>query len=89
MDNRGIVVRFLAETEYFFLFDSVCAGCGPTQPPFQWVPGIFPLVLNGRDMNLTIHTHLLPILIQIGAEFPLFIAFLVCAMKASPDKIPA
>ena len=86
MDHRGIVVRFLAGTGYFFLFDSVCAGCGPTHPPVRLVPGIFPWVLNGRDVNLTTHTRLLLSLILTRAEFPLFLAFLACAMRASSDR---
>jgi hypothetical protein len=86
MDHRGIVFRFLAGTGYFFLFDSVCAGCGSTQPSVQWVPEIFPWVLNGRNANLTTHIHLLFSLIQSGAEFPLFAAFLACAVRASLDK---
>jgi len=86
MDQRGIVVRFLAGTGYFFLFDSVCTGCGPTQPSVQWVPGIFLWVLNGRNANLTTHIRLLLSLIQSGAEFPLFVAFLACAVRASSDR---
>jgi len=86
MDHRGILVRFLAGTGYFFLYASVSAGCWPTQPPVQWVSGIFPWVLNGRDVNLSTHTRLLLSLIQTVAELPLFVAFLICAMRASSNR---
>jgi len=33
---------------------------GPTQPPLQWVPGVFPGVKCGRGVLLTTHPLLVP-----------------------------
>jgi hypothetical protein len=34
---------------------------GPTQPPVQWVPGVFsPEAKSGRGVTLTTHPHLVP-----------------------------
>jgi hypothetical protein len=57
---------------------------GPTQPPFQWVPGALSLGVSGRGVKLTTHFHLVPRLRVSGAIPPLlqytFMAW--CSVKA-------
>ena len=37
---------------------------GPTQPPVQWVPGLSPGVKSGRDVTLTPHPLLVPLVMK-------------------------
>jgi hypothetical protein len=62
LDDRAIEVRSRAEAKEFFPLASVSRpALGSTQPPVQWIPGVFSLGLKrGRTMTLTIHPHLLP-----------------------------
>jgi len=37
---------------------------GFTQPPVQWVPGLFPGVKSGRSVTLTPHHLLVPLVMK-------------------------
>jgi hypothetical protein len=54
-------VRSPTEAEDFSSNLCVQTGCGPTQPPTQWVPGaLSPGVKRGRGLTLTTHALLVP-----------------------------
>jgi hypothetical protein len=45
----------------FFVYSVSRPALRPTQPPFQWIPGVLSLeVKRGRSVTLTIHSHLVP-----------------------------
>jgi hypothetical protein len=61
LDNRAIGVRSPEGHRIFPLTSVSTPALGPTQPPVQWVPGVFsPGVRLGRDVMLTTHPHLVP-----------------------------
>jgi hypothetical protein len=37
---------------------------GPTKPPVQWVPGLSPGVKSGRDVTLTPHPLIVPLVMK-------------------------
>jgi hypothetical protein len=39
---------------------------GPTQPPIQWVPELFPPEQSGRGVKLASHLHILSRLRMVG-----------------------
>jgi hypothetical protein len=52
LDDRAIGVRSLAGEKDFPLASVSRLALGPTQPPVQWVPGVFsPGVKRGRDAD--------------------------------------
>jgi hypothetical protein len=51
LDDRGSRVQFPAEAGNFFFTIASITALGPTQPPIQWVPGVFSLGVKrpGRE----------------------------------------
>jgi hypothetical protein len=58
LDDR---VRLPAGAKDFILASASRSVLGPTQSPFQWVPGVLsPGVKRGWGVTLTTHSHLVP-----------------------------
>jgi hypothetical protein len=58
LDDRGVGVRVPVGSRVFSM--SSRPALGSTQPPVQWVPGLFPRGLSGRGVKLTTHLQLVP-----------------------------
>jgi hypothetical protein len=55
-----IGVRFLMGRRIFLSTTASRPALEPTQPPIQWVQGVFLWGLNARVVKLTTHIHLVP-----------------------------
>jgi hypothetical protein len=66
--SRARHIQSTLFTRYFFRIPfNITDRSGLTQPPIQWLPGL----LDVKDVKLTTHLHLVPILRKRGVTLPL------------------